>query len=37
MNISDELINALVEALYSDMKEYIVAEAEQHEKVIQES
>lgn len=36
MNISDELINALVEALYSDMKEYIVAEAG-HEEVIQES
>lgn len=36
MNISDELINALVEALYSDMKEYIVSEDE-HEEIIQES
>ena len=36
MNISDELIDALVEALYSDMKEYILSEAS-HEEVIQES
>jgi len=36
MNISDELINALVEALYSDMKEYIASEGS-HEEVIQES